>query len=86
MPLSGQGFLPGLDLSHITIDAEGQTPARPIEFEGTDKLFNDDINPYPQGGGEAAQVYQEKSIKDGIYQLEVDQTVEERKEETPVVP
>ena len=36
-----------LDLSHITIDVEGQTPARLVEFEGIDELFTDDINPDP---------------------------------------
>ena len=33
---------PDLDLSHITIDPEGQTPACLVESEGTDELFADD--------------------------------------------
>lgn len=73
-----------LDLSHITIDAEGQTPARPVEFEGTNELFADDINPDPQGDGAAIHADKEKSVEDGICQLEVDQTAEEKKEETLV--
>ena len=44
---------PDLDLSHITIDVEGQTLAYPVESEGTDELFIDDINPDPQVNGEA---------------------------------
>ena len=38
---------PDLDLSHITIDAEGQTLARSIESKGTDDLFVDDVNHNP---------------------------------------
>lgn len=49
------------------------------------KLFADDTNLDPQGDGEVAQVDQEKSVEDGIRQLEVDQTVEEKEEETLVV-
>ena len=75
---------PNLDLSHITIDAEGQTLARPVESEGTDELFIDDINLDPQGDGEAIHADKEKSVEDSICQLEVDQTAEEKKEETPV--
>ena len=74
-----------LDLSHITIDAEGQTPAHPVDSEGTDKLFADDTNPDPQGDGEAAHANQEKSIEDITRQLEGDQMVEEKNEETPAV-
>ena len=42
-----------LDLSHITIDAEGQTPARPIDSEGTNELFAYDTT-NPQGDKEAS--------------------------------
>ena len=73
-----------LDLSHITIDVECQTPARPIESKGTDELFANDINPDPQFDEEAIHAVQENSIKDGICQPKVDQTAEEKKEETPV--
>ena len=76
---------PDLDLSHITIDVESQTPARPVEFEGADKLFVDDINPNPQGDGEAAHADQGKFVEDSIRQLEADQTAKEKKEETPVI-
>ena len=44
---------PDLDLSHITIDVEGQTLAYPVESEGTDELFVDDINPNTQVNEEA---------------------------------
>lgn len=44
---------PDLDLSHITIDPEGQTPARPINTKGTNELFGDDSNPNIQSDGEA---------------------------------
>ena len=33
-----------LDLSQITIDVEGQILAHPVDSEGTDELFVDDIN------------------------------------------
>lgn len=42
-----KAFFSDLDLSQVTIDAEGQTPAHLIDSEGTDKLFRDDTsNPY----------------------------------------
>lgn len=75
---------PDLNLSHITINAKGQNPARSVESEGTDELFVDDINPDHQVYGEAIYADQEKSVEDRIHQLEVDQTVEEKEEETPV--
>lgn len=55
-----------LDLSHITIDAEGQTPAHPVKSEETDELFIDDNNPDPQVDGEAIHANQEKSIEEVI--------------------
>ena len=36
-----------LDLSHISINTEGQTPARSVESEGTEDLFADDVKPDP---------------------------------------
>ena len=42
-----------LDLSHISIDTQAQTPANPIYSEGIDELFADDTNPDLQGEGEA---------------------------------
>ena len=74
-----------LDLSQITIDVEGQILAHPVDSEGTDELFVDDINLDPQGDEEAAHADQEKSIEDGTHQLERDQTVEEKNEKTPAV-
>ena len=74
-----------LELSHITIDAEGQTLTYHVDFEGLDKLFADDTNPDPHGDGEAAHTDQEKFVKDSTRQLEGDQTVEEKNEKTPAV-
>ena len=76
---------PNLDLSHISIDAQAQTPAQPFFSEGIDKLFADETNPDPQGDGDAAQVDQEKFVEDVSRQLEGDQTMEENNEETPAV-
>ena len=73
-----------MDLSHITIDAEGQTPASPIESEGTDELFTNDNNPDPQVDRQAIHADQEKSVEEVIHQLEVDQMVEEKEEKIPV--
>ena len=75
---------PNLDLSHITIDAKGQTPARPVESKGIEDLFVDDANPNTQVEEEAIHGDQEKSIEDDVRHLEVDQTTEEKDEENPV--
>ncbi|XP_075671828.1 uncharacterized protein LOC142641308 [Castanea sativa] len=32
---------PDLNLAHISIDAEAQTPARPVDSEGTDEIFGE---------------------------------------------
>ena len=80
-----KAFFLDLDLSHITINAEGQTLTHHVDFEGPDKLFADDTNPDPQGDGEAAHTNQEKFVKDSTRQLEGDQTVEKKNEKTPVV-
>ena len=77
------GF-PDLDLSHITIDAKGQTLAYLVESEATNELFADETNPSPQGDGEVAHADQENSIEDGTHQLEGDQTAE-KNEEPPTV-
>ena len=74
-----------MDLSHITINAKGQTLTHHVDFEGPDKLFVDDTNPDPQSDGEAAHIDQEKFIKDSTRQLEGDQTVEEKNEKTLAV-
>lgn len=75
---------PNPDLSHITIDAEGQTTACPVESKRTDDLFVDDTNLDPHGDGEVAQTDQEKTVEANVRQPEVVQTVEEQKEDTPV--
>ena len=41
-----------LDLSHINIDAQPQTPAQPVSFVGTNNLFADDPVTKPLGDGE----------------------------------
>ena len=38
---------PNLDLSHISINTQVQTLAKPVYSEGTDELFADEINPDP---------------------------------------
>lgn len=75
---------PNLDLSHVTINPKGQTLACLVDSKGTDKLFIDDANPNPQVNRDATQADQEKSVKEGIRHLEVDQTGEEKEEETSV--
>ena len=37
-----KAFFPDLDLSHVSIDAQAQTPAQPVHSESTDELFVDD--------------------------------------------
>ena len=63
---------PDLDQSHITIDAEGQTPACLVESNGINDLFVDDVNPNPQVDGEAIHADQEKFVEDGVRQLKED--------------
>ena len=75
---------PDLDLSHVSIDTPPQTPTKPIYSEGIDELFTDETNPNPQVNRDATQANQEKSVEEGIRQLEVDQTAEEKEEETPI--
>ena len=74
---------PNLDLSHITIDTEGQTPTRLVESKGTEDLFADDINLDPQGDGEA--INHEKSVEDSTRQPKDVQVVKDKNEETPSV-
>lgn len=59
-----KALFPDLDLSLITIEAEGQTPARPVDSESTDQLFGDDSNPDSQLDEETLQADQEKSVGD----------------------
>ena len=80
-----KAFFPDLDLSRISIDTEGQTPARPADLEGTDKLYAEDVTIDLQGDGEAIFGDQEKSIEDGTRQPEDVQIMEEKNEETPTI-
>lgn len=75
---------PDLNLSHITIDPEGQTPAHPISSEGTDELFSDDSNPDLQSDWKA-QKADKQSIEDGTRQPESVQMIEEETPLTAVV-
>ena len=45
---------PDLDLSHISIEAQVQTPTRLADSEGTDELFTDDTTLDPQGDEDTA--------------------------------
>ena len=51
-----------LNLSHISIDAQAQTPALPVYSEGIGKLFADETNPNPQADRGATHADQEKSV------------------------
>lgn len=68
---------PDLDLSHVTINAKGQTPTRPTDSIGTDELFGDDITD-PQVDKEAdPQNEQIKSYEEEFHPLERSQKDEE---------
>lgn len=47
---------PDLDLSHVSIDTQAQTPAQPVYSTSTNELFNDDTVIDPQGEEETAPV------------------------------
>lgn len=51
---------PNLNLAHISLDAEGQTSAQPVDSEGTDELFSKDL-----GDGE---VQKDDGVEEGIVQ------------------
>lgn len=74
---------PDLNLSHVSIDAEGQTPACPVELEGTENLFADADNPVLQVNEEATHVGHEKFVDDGNHQPKDVQVVKKKNEETP---
>ena len=61
-----------LDLSHVSIDAQAQTPAQPVYSKGIDELLIDDTNLDPQGDGDPSQVEQEKSVEVTTRHLEGD--------------
>ena len=73
-----------LDLSHISIDAQAQTPAYPIYFEGTDELFADDSIHDPQGARETAHEDQGKFVKDEVRPIEGNRIAEEKDRENPI--
>lgn len=76
---------PNLVLSQISIDARAQTPARSIDPEGTNELFEDDLTPDAQGDGEATlKDEQVKSVEDENHPLEEAKTVDHVEEEAPV--
>ena len=71
-----------LDLSHINIDAQPQTPAQPVSFVGTNNLFADDPVTEPLGDGETP-VDQVKSVGDKVRTLEGDPTDGRKDKEDP---
>ena len=79
-----KAFFPDLDLSHISIDAQAQTPAHPIYFEGTDKLFTDDSTHDPQGAGETAHEDQGKFVEDEVRPIEGNHIAEEKDRKNPI--
>lgn len=64
-----------LNLSHITIDPEGQTPTHPVDTKGTNELFGDNSNLDLQSD-EEAQKADKKSVEDGTHQPESVQMIE----------
>ena len=75
---------PNLDLSHIFINAQAQTPTHPVYFEGIDKLFADDSTHDPQGIGETAREDQGKSIEGKARPVEENCIVKEKDGENPI--
>ena len=73
-----------LDLSYISIDAQAQTPAYPIYFEGTDELFADDSIHDPQGARETAHEDQGKFVEDEVRPIEGNRIAEEKDRENPI--
>ena len=64
-------------MSHISINAQVQTPVQPIYSESTDELFADDTTVDPQGDRETApHEDQAKSVEDEAYPLKEDQMAE----------
>ena len=61
---------PDLDLVHVSIDAQAQTPTQLVHFEGTNKLFAndalvDDATVDLRGDRDAAPGEQQKTIEEG---------------------
>ena len=49
-----KAYFLNLDLSHVSINAQAQTPAQPVYSEGIDEPLADKTNPNPQGDRDAA--------------------------------
>ena len=75
---------PNLSLSHVSIDAQPQTPAQPISSMGTNNLFADNPVTRPLGDKETPPVNQAKPVGDEAHPLEEDATTEGKDGEDPV--
>ena len=83
-----KALFPDLDISQISINAMTQIPARSIELEGTDALFQANPTPDAQVDGDAAlQDEQVKSVEDENHPFEEAKMAGNKKvmdEEAPV--
>ena len=80
-----KAFFPNLDLSHISIDAQPQTPAQPVSSVGTNDLFDNDLMTEPLGDGETPPVDRAKLVGDEARLLKEDSMAEGKDREDPVV-
>ena len=75
---------PDLDLSHISIDAQSQTPAQLVSSVGTDDLFANDLVTEPFGDIETP-VDQAKSVRGEARPLEEDPMIKRKDGGDPVI-
>ena len=75
---------PNLDLSHVNIDTQPQTPAQPVSSLGTEDLFIDNLVLGTLGDGETPPVNQAKPASDKARPQEEDSTAEGKGGEDPV--
>ena len=75
---------PDLDLSHISIDAQSQTPAQLVSSVGTDNLFANDLVTEPFGDVETP-VDQAKFVRDKARPLEEDPMIKRKDGGDPVI-
>ena len=75
---------PDHNLSHISINAQPQTPAQPVSSVGTNDLFADDPVTEPLSDGETLPVDQAKPFGDEARPREEDPTAEGKDGEDPV--
>ena len=75
---------PNLDLSHVNIDTQPQTPAQPVSSLGTEDLFTDNLVLGTLGDGETPPVNQAKPAGDEARPHEKDSTAEGKDGEDPV--